>query len=327
MVDKKLKRNGPKKSKAKKTPASGKGVNNSKTAGKKKGPSVKKKGPAPGKPVPKPSKKAPDSIRLPVPLQGRTLKEFFASAPKTTGVLKRPTYREQQFEWNVTIGVEDAKRETLKPLMDYPGGQHVVALFFPISDISEWPGWEQFDTGQMLQSAHGSDFHKTFEVSTSFMSETLGVSDRRLQQLGKMGIAVKFGRGRWDYTATVKGYLKYIKDEFQGRGGEEYSKHRTRKMRIGADREAVKLAQDNEELGYIEDFKEEQKELSLDIRNALELIPEEVAEKISGKPVHIVKKELTKEIKKALEQLSVQAMDPDVHDRRRTRTGTRKKAS
>ena len=276
--------------------------------GKKKVTNNKKKISNKPKPALKTPKKMEDNIRPPVALGGRTLKEFFASAPKITGALKRPSYREREFEWQVTIGVEDAKRDTLKQLMDYPGGQHVVALFFPISDISEWPAWEQFDTGQMLEAAHGSDFEKQFEVSTSFMAATLGISDRRLQQLHKEGHAFKFGRGRWDFTATVKGYISYLRDEYQGRGGKEYSVQRTRKVRIGADRDEVKLAHESGEVGYLEEMKEAQMELALEYRNAVELITNEIAEQLANQPLHVVKKELTKAIKDTLTQLSVNAL-------------------
>ncbi|KKL17639.1 hypothetical protein LCGC14_2483540 [marine sediment metagenome] len=259
-------------------------------------------------------------------MNAKELRDFFASAPITTGVLKRPAYREREFEWQVTVGVEDVMRETLKVLMDYPGGQHVVALFFPIKDVSEWPAWKQFNTGEILQAHRGSDFERTFEVSTSFLSDLLEMTPRNLQLLEKKKHAVKFGRGRWDLIATIKGYLAFIRDEFQGRGGKEYSSQRTRKLTASADREEVKLAQENEQLGYIEDFESEQMDLALKYREAMERIPEAIAERLAKKPVHVIKRELAEEIKSVLEQLGIQASSTNGNNAGQAKTGRKKKA-
>lgn len=300
--------NSAKKTKAKGAASLKKAVGNSKTPTKKKAGGTSAAGSGAS---PQSSEHAPGTVKPPVLLKGKSLKEFFQSAPITTGVLKRPTYREREFEWQVTIGVEDARRETLKVLMDYPGGQYVVAMFFPIHDVSEWPAWDQFNTGEILQAHHRSDFERTFEVSSAFMASVLGFTPTRLRQIENEGHAVKFGRGRWDLVGTVKAYLEYLRDEFQGRGGKEYSSERTRKLRASAGREEVKLAQENEELGYIEDFESEQMELALKYREAMELIPEAIAERLAKKPVHVIKRELAEEIKGVLVQLGIQASKPN----------------
>lgn len=257
----------------------------------------------------------------------RDMMEIIGSAPKVPGVFQEPQPRDRNNDYLVSIAVEMAmKPEAMDLACAFNRGQHVVAIFVPLNDVSEWPMWKAFDTGEILQAHHGSDFERTFEVTTRFMAEMLDVSDRRLQQLHQMKHAKKFGRGRWDLVGTFKAYLDYIREEFQGRGGKEYSSQRTRKLTASADREEVKLAQENEELGYLEDFESEQMELSLQYREAMERLPEAIAERLVKKPVHAIKRELAEEIKSILEQLSIQASKPNGSNTGQAKAGRKKKA-
>ena len=253
--------------------------------------------------------------------------EIIAAAPKVTGVFQEPYPRKRENDWAFTIEIEKAKKhDAIELSRYYNGGQHVVAIIVPINDVSEWPAWKAFDTGEILQAHHGSDFERDFEVTTTFLADLLEMTPRNLQMLEKKKHAVKFGRGRWDLIGTIKAYFGSLRDEFQGRGGKEYSSQRTRKLTASADREDVKLAQENEKLGYIEDFESESMELSLNYREAMERIPEAIAERLVKKPVHAIKRELAEEIKKVLEQLGIQASRPNGSNTGQAKTGEKKKA-
>lgn len=271
-------------------------------------------------PEPSPTASTHSSSPPPKSLSTRALRDFFASAPITTGVLKRPSYREREFEWSVAIGVEDVRRDTLKVLMDYPGGQHVVALFFPIKDISEWPAWKSFNTGEMLQAHHQSDFERTFEVSTSFLSDLLEMTPRNLQLLEKKKHAVKFGRGRWDLVGTVKAYMAAIRDEFQGRGGKEYSEERTKDKREQRLMRELDRRQKAEQLVDAEEYKAAAYEMGLKYRKALEnLIPRVSPLLVHAKSQPKVRAILKPEIEQILTSL---ALNQDIKHKRKKRAGS-----
>lgn len=272
-----------------------------------------------------------DNDKTPIPslksADKHLLMDIIARAPKITGTFQEPYPRKRENDYAFTIEIDKAKKhDALNLSRYYNGGQHIVAIIVPLNDVSEWPAWESFNAEEILQAHHGSDFERTFEVTTAFMADTLEMSHRNLQLLVAQGHAKRFGRGRYDLVGTFKAYLKALKDEFQGRGGKEYSAQRTRKLTASADREEVKLAQENDELGYIEDFESEQMDLALNVREAMERIPEEIAERLVKKPVHIIKRELAEEIKSVLEQLSIQAARPNGSNTGQAKTGRKKKA-
>ena len=257
----------------------------------------------------------------------RDMMEIIAAAPKITGAYQEPYPRKRENDWAFTIEIEKARKfDAINLQKYYNGGQHVVAIIVPINDVSEWPMWKAFDTGEILQSYRGSDFERAFEVTTNFLADVLEMTPRNLQLLQKKKQAIKFGRDRWDLVGTFKAYMKAIKDEFQGRGGKEYSSQRTRKLTASADREEVKLAQENGELGYLEDFESEQMELALNYREAMERIPEAIAERLVKKPVHAIKRELAEEIKSVLEQLGIQASSTNGSNTGQAKTGRKKKS-
>lgn len=57
------------------------------------------------------------------------------------------------------------------------------------------------------------------EISELDLAECLGLSGRRIRQLHKDDIVVKTQRGKYDLKASVKGYIKFIKDSEKSDGG------------------------------------------------------------------------------------------------------------
>lgn len=58
--------------------------------------------------------------------------------------------------------------------------------------------------------------------AASIIAKLLGVTERRLNQLVKEGIAIRVARGRYDLTKTVKNYIANLKAQAPERGTERY---------------------------------------------------------------------------------------------------------
>ena len=169
----------------------------------------------------------------------------------------------------------------------------------------------------------GSDFERPFEVTTAFMSDVLGMSDRNLQLLHKKKHAVKFGRGRWDLVATVKKYLDYIRDEFQGRGGKEYSEERTKDKREQRLMRELDRRQKAEQLVDAEEYKSAAFEMGVKYRKALEnLIARVASELVAAKTQAKVRAILKPEIDQILINLS---LNKDPEPKRKKSAGSSRK--
>ena len=237
----------------------------------------------------------------------RDMMEIIAAAPKITGAYQEPYPRKRENDWAFTIEIEKARKfDAINLQKYYNGGQHVVAIIVPINDVSEWPMWKAFDTGEILQSYRGSDFERAFEVTTAFLADTLEMTPRNLQLLQKKKHAVKFGRDRWDLVGTFKAYLKAIKDEFQGRGGKEYSEERTKDKREQRLMRELDRRQKAEQLVDAEEYKAKAFEMGVKYRKAVEnLIPRVSPQLVHAKSQAKVRSILKPEIDQILTSLSL----------------------
>jgi len=55
-------------------------------------------------------------------------------------------------------------------------------------------------------------------VSTKELSEILGLSSRRIQQLAKEGALIRADRGKYDLTSSIQSYLEYMMDRDKSDG-------------------------------------------------------------------------------------------------------------
>lgn len=300
--------------------ASGKGSAGKGAAGAK-GPSGKGVGQAvAAQSVPGTGPKTPASA---VTAKTKELFDLLGGAPKITGTLKKPYPRDRENDWLVSVEVDSSReKDAIKLAAAYPRGQHVVAIIVPISNASESAPWFALDTGEILRSANDPNVQH-ITVRPFEMADVMGCTEAYVGQLYKRGIVVKHGRGRYDLVETCKLYIEHLKAEAKGKGGQVYSDQRTANLKIKGEREQLKLTNESGELGYIEDFKAEQMELALTYRNAIEAISNDISPKIANKPVHIVKKKLAEEIKTVLEELGIQASNPNAGTTRKA-TGKKK---
>ena len=339
MPRKPSKRNDGSKTKPKDTPSLKKAVGNSKTSAKKKVPTS----PKPAKtaissdkgaknssvsPVPKPSEGATGgssggSASL-SPSKKRSILEILASGANITGSFEEPQFRKREQDYACTIAVEKSKKPlAIKLQQQFNSGDHVVAIILPLKDVRDWPAWEAFDTGEILRVDRGSDFERPFEVTTAYMADVLDMSARNLQLLHQKKHAKKFGRGRWDMVATVKAYLKYIKDEYQGRGGKEYSEERTKDKREQRLMRELDRRQKAEQLVDAEECKSAAFEMGVKYRKAVEnLIPRVSPQLVHAKSQAKVRAILKPEIDQILTSL---ALNQDPKPKRKKSAGSSRK--
>lgn len=321
MPRKSPKRNDGSETKPKGTPSLKKAVGNSKT-------SEKKKGSTP----PKPAKTTISSDQAAVFASPKSLKstdkrdmmEIIGSAPKVPGVFQEPKPRDREGDYLVSLTVDmTMKPEAINLSRAYNRGQHVVAIFVPLNDVSEWPMWKAFDTGEILQAHHGSDFERRFEVTTAFMADALSMSARNLQLLVKQGHAKKFGHGRYDLVGTFKGYLAKQLDEYQGRGGKEYSEERTKDKREQRLMRELDRRQKAEQLVDAEEYKAKAFEMGMKYRKAVEnLIPRVSPQLVHAKSQAKVRAILKPEIDQILTSL---ALNQDPKPKRKKSAGSSRK--
>lgn len=266
-------------------------------------------------PAPIPSLKSADKLKM---------MDIIARAPKITGAFQEPYPRKRENDYAFTIEIEKSKKkDALNLSRYYNGGQHVVAIIVPLNDISEWPAWQAFNAEEILQAHHGSDFERAFEVTTAFMADTLDMSDRNLQLLHKKKHAKKFGRGRWDLVGTVKAYLEYIRDEFQGRGGKEFSEERTKDKREQRLMRELDRRQKAEQLVDAEEYKSAAFEMGVKYRKAVEnLIPRVSPQLVHAKSQAKVRAILKPEIDQILTSL---ALNQDPKPKRKKSAGSSRK--
>lgn len=279
-------------------------------------------------PVPKPSEGvAGGSSGSSPPLspsKQRGILEILASGAKITGSFEEPLFRKREQDYAVTIAVEKSKKSlALKLAEQYNAGEHVVAIILPLKDVRDWPAWERFDTGEIQRVDRGSDFERTFEVTTAFMADALDMSARNLQLLVAQGHAKKFGRGRYDLVGTFKGYLAKQLDEYQGRGGKEYSEERTKDKKEQRLMRELDRRQKAEQLVDAEEYKAKAFEMGVKYRKAVEnLIPRVSPQLVHAKSQAKVRAILKPEINQILTSL---ALNQDPKPKRKKSAGSSRK--
>lgn len=250
--------------------------------------------------------------------------DIIAASPKVTGTLEEPYPRKRETDWAVTVSVDRSrKRDAIKLADRFPVGQHVVAIIIPIEHAHESAPWLQMNQGEILEAAKVSDYKKKYEVSTGFMADVLNMTDRNLQLLNKKGVAVKFGRGRYDLCATASNYVRELDKEAKGRGGQEYSEERTKDKREQRLMRELDRLQKAEQLVDAGESEATGFEMGLKYRKALDnLIPRVSPQLVHAKSQAKVRAILKPEIDQILTSL---ALNQDPKPKRKKSAGSRRK--
>lgn len=105
------------------------------------------------------------------------------------------------------------------------------------------------------------------------------VSERRVQQLVKMGIVPKNDHGRYELVPAVQGYVRYLQERAQGRPGapEDYHQEKSRLVKLQADKAQLEVEELAGQLVRADDVKREWEEMLGDMKGRLLGLPSKAA--------------------------------------------------
>ena len=253
--------------------------------------------------------------------------ELIMDAPKVVGSFSFPVWRGMLRHHDVTVSVDQSQKKYTNALQaELDDGNTVVAIFIKVNHEKDAIPWLNMNNTEIIRAYNEPDT-RTITVAPFEMEEALGCSKTYMGRLYKQGIVVKHGRGRYDFKESCTNYIKHLQDQAKGKGGQEYSDQRTKNLKLKGSRELLKYKQESEELGYLDDFKNEQMTLALGMRNAMESLPNDLAPRLANKTAHFIKKEIAKEIKLTLETLNIQASENGGSSAPEKKTAAKKKAA
>lgn len=142
-------------------------------------------------------------------------------------------------------------------------------------------------------------------VSTKELSETMGLSPRRIQQLAKDNIMVRVAHGKYDLPASIQTYIEMIKEESQSDGEIDYKTERALLTRAQRKRAEMELKIIEGKLHRSEDVESVMNDMLTSFRAQMLVIPGKIAPSILGvTELEDIKKEIKDTIYEALQELS-----------------------
>lgn len=134
----------------------------------------------------------------------------------------------------------------------------------------------------------------------------LDLTPKRIKQLTDKGILTEFRPGLYDREKARVDYIRYLRDKNpETEENIDYQTERARLVRVKRQNEEMDLAVKNGELHKAEDIERVMTAMLINFKARLSAIPAEQAPKLlEKKDADSIAKLLTKEIKKALMELS-----------------------
>ena len=150
------------------------------------------------------------------------------------------------------------------------------------------------------------------ECTTAQLAEILGLSDRRIQQLVKVGAIPKLDRNQYDLAAAIQSYLEFIKLQYEDTETElDLKKEKALLTRANRHKVELELKIMRGELHRAEDVERVMNDMLASFRARCLAIPTKAAPLIVGQEdLVIIQDIIKKEIHEALSELS--DYDPDV---------------
>lgn len=117
------------------------------------------------------------------------------------------------------------------------------------------------------------------QVSTKELSNALGLTDRRVQELEGEGVIKKLERNKWDLTACIDAYLDYkIKLATQSF---ELSEARAKKELADAELKELRLAKEKGEVIAIDRLEKDLSDIAAAVSNKLYSLPNKLKRSIN----------------------------------------------
>jgi phage terminase Nu1 subunit (DNA packaging protein) len=125
-------------------------------------------------------------------------------------------------------------------------------------------------------------------VTAAELGEFIGISARAVADLGKRGIAVKAGPGRWRLRESVSRYCDDLRRQAKGKGGESAAVERGRLAAAQADLVALRVARQRGELLDAGEVEAEWSDVLRVLRTGLLAIPSRVGARLPDlTPAHV----------------------------------------
>ena len=117
------------------------------------------------------------------------------------------------------------------------------------------------------------------QVSTKELSNALGLTDRRVQELESEGIIKKLERNKWDLTACIDDYISYkVKLATQSF---ELSEARAKKELADAELKELRLAKEKGEVIAIDRLEKDLSDIAAAVSNKLYSLPNKLKRSIN----------------------------------------------
>jgi phage terminase Nu1 subunit (DNA packaging protein) len=146
-------------------------------------------------------------------------------------------------------------------------------------------------------------------VPLGTIAKLLKLSERRVNQLNKMGVIPKNGRGRYDIVPAVHGYLDFIKEKapttYQSDKHIDYHTEKARLIRSQADQAEIELLKTKQNIITVDDMKRLLQDVVLSTKSRLLNVPNRVAPMVvSEDDEGYIKEIMIAEINEALNELA-----------------------
>jgi len=152
-------------------------------------------------------------------------------------------------------------------------------------------------------------------VSASVLGDIIGISDRRVRQIGEEGIFIRAAKGRYKLLESIKNYIINLKVEADNKkcvidNELDYEEERALLTRVNRHLAELKLSLAKGEAHKAGDVKAVMSDMLVSFRSRLLNIPSKVSPKLVNKGnADYVKNILTTEINEVLQELSEYSPD------------------
>lgn len=152
-------------------------------------------------------------------------------------------------------------------------------------------------------------------VSASVLGDIIGISDRRVRQIGEEGIFIRAAKGRYKLLESIKNYIINLKVEADNKkcvidNELDYEEERALLTRVNRHLAELKLSLAKGEAHKASDVKAVMSDMLVSFRSRLLNIPSKVSPKLVNKGnADYIKNILTTEINEVLQELSEYSPD------------------
>lgn len=153
--------------------------------------------------------------------------------------------------------------------------------------------------------------NKIISASTKEISEILGLSSRRIQQLAKENVLARVKHGKYDLPHSIQAYIEYLKEQNKTVEQMDFNQEKTLLTRANRMKAEMELKIMKGEVHRSEDIEKVMNDMLSSFRAQMLVIPGKVAPQILGKEdLEIIKDIIKKYIYESLQELS--EYNPDI---------------